>query len=63
MRTFTSIDETAFHYAQALHEWQQDCDTSHDRCSCVCCCIDCDDLLANVRSSMHSAAEDQAARR
>lgn len=27
---------------QALHEWRQAADESHDISSCACCCIDCE---------------------
>jgi hypothetical protein len=37
---------------QALHEQRQAEDSDHDRCGCVCCCWDCDDLESEVFEAM-----------
>jgi hypothetical protein len=34
--------------AQAEHERRSAADSQHDDSSCVCCCIDCDDLMEAV---------------
>jgi len=33
-------------FLQALHEWLQELDPTHDDSSCVCCCWDCRSVYA-----------------
>lgn len=44
-------------YLQAIHDWLSEIDATHDRSSCVCCCLDCGDTYAQEMGLRDEADE------
>jgi len=55
--TVGADDMTVADLAQRLHELRQLYDPGHDRCSCWCCCGDCDFEYLNEGGTMLSDAD------